>query len=174
MTTANQRHTSDIVAAYVRKNIIPTDQIADLISSVHATLTRLGNNIVEEPALVPAVAIRRSVQPDHIICLECGYKAKMLKRHLQSRHGISVAEYRSRWKLASNYSATAPSYREHRSQIAKSIGLGRRPEQAETPAAAPARETTLKKAARRRSASKVTNPRTGVEKPSRKRARAKT
>jgi predicted transcriptional regulator len=175
MTTENQRHTRDIVAAYVRKNFIPPDQIADLISSVHATLTRLGNDVVEEQPLVPAVAIGRSVQPDHIICLECGYKGKMLKRHLQSRHGFSVAEYRSRWKLASNYSVTAPTYRKHRSQIAKSIGLGRRPEQsAAMPAAAPAPETTPEKAARRRSASRVTKPRTGVKKPSRKRASAKT
>jgi predicted transcriptional regulator len=173
MTTENQRHTSDIVAAYVRKNVIPTDQIADLISSVHSTLSRLSDAIVEEPALVPAVAIRRSIQPDHIICLECGYKGKMLKRHLQSRHGFSVAEYRSRWKLPSNYSATAPNYREHRSQIAKSIGLGRKPERsAAMPAAAPARE--VKKAARRPSASKITKPRTGATKPSRKRASAKT
>jgi predicted transcriptional regulator len=172
MTNENRRHTSGIVAAYVRKNLIPPDQIADLISSVHATLTRLGNDVIEEQPLVPAVAIGRSVQPDHIICLECGHKGKMLKRHLYSRHGFSVTEYRSRWKLASNYPATAPNYREHRSQIAKSIGLGRKPERsAAMPAAAPARE--VEKSVRHRSASKVTKPRTGAKKPSRKRASAK-
>jgi predicted transcriptional regulator len=175
MTTENRRHTSDIVAAYVRKNFIPPDQVADLIRSVHATLTRLGNDVVEERPLVPAVAIKRSVQPDHIICLECGYKGKMLKRHLQSRHGLSLTEYRNRWKLPSNYPTTAANYREHRSRLAKSIGLGRRPERAAAvPAAVPVPETALRKAARRRSPSKVAKPRTGAEKPSRKRASAKT
>jgi predicted transcriptional regulator len=79
-----QRRTSLIVAAYVRKNLISTDQIAGLINSVHSTLSGLGNEVIEEPPRVPAVSIRRSVHADYIICIECGYKGKMLKRHLQS------------------------------------------------------------------------------------------
>src|ERR1700692_456243 len=139
MIVENQRLTSQIVAAYVRKNLVSTDQIAGLINSVHSTLSGLGNEVVEEPPRVPAVSVRRSIRPDHIICIDCGYKGKMLKRHLQSRHGLSVAEYKLRWKLSSDYPMTAPNYSEQRSQFAKKIGFGRTPAQpAALPAAAPA------------------------------------
>ena len=152
-----QRLTSQIVAAYVRKNFISTDQIAALINSVHSTLSGLGNEVVEEPPRIPAVSVRRSVHPDYIVCIECGYKAKMLKRHLLSRHGLSVTEYRTRWNLSSDYPLTSPNYSERRSQFAKSIGLGRgRSQPAAISAAAPepVPETTPEKPARRRSASK--------------------
>src|ERR1700692_3701822 len=130
MIVENQQHlTSQIVAAYVRKNLIPTDQIAGLINSVHLTLSGLGNEVVEEPPRVPAVSVRRAVHADYLICIECGYKGKMLKRHLQSRHGLSVAQYRSRWKLSSDYRTTAANYSERRSRLAKSIGLGPGPAQ---------------------------------------------
>ena len=145
-----QRLTSQIVAAYVRKNFISTDQIAALINSVHSTLSGLGNEVVEEPPRIPAVSVRRSVHPDYIVCIECGYKAKMLKRHLLSRHGLSVAEYRTRWNLSSDYPLTSPNYSERRSQFAKSIGLGRgRAQPAAISAAAPAPEMTAEKPTRR-------------------------
>ena len=79
MIVENQRHTTDIVAAYVRHNSIATDQISGLINAVHSTLNGLGNEVVEEPPRVPAVSVRRSVRPDHIICIECGYKGQMLR-----------------------------------------------------------------------------------------------
>ena len=167
MIVDNQRRTSQIVAAYVRKNLIPTDQIAGLINSVHSTLSGLGSEVVEEPPRVPAVSVRRSVRPDHIICIDCGYKGKMLKRHLQSRHGLSVAQYRHRWNLSSDYPMTAPNYSEQRAQFAKKIGLGRGQAQLTAkPAAAPASETTPEKPARRRSASKATRTRTSAKKAS--------
>src|ERR1700719_1828855 len=124
MIADSQRRTSQIVVAYVKKNLIPTDQIAGLINAVHSTLSGLGNEVVEEPPRVPAVSVRRSVRPDHIICIDCGYKGKMLKRHLQSRHGLSVIQYKLRWNLPSDYPMTAPNYSEQRSQFARSIGLG--------------------------------------------------
>src|ERR1700704_6110586 len=174
MIVENQRRTSQIVAAYVRKNLIPTDQIAGLINSVHSTLSGLGNEVVEEPAHVPAVTVRRSVRPDYIICIDCGYKGKMLKRHLQSKHGLSVSQYRTRWKLPSDYPMTAPNYSERRSQFAKSIGLGRgMAQRAAIPATPPAPETTPEKAARRRSASKATTTRTSAKKTSPKKLSAK-
>jgi len=149
-----QRLTSQIVAAYVRKNFISTDQIAALINSVHSTLSGLGSEVVEEPPRIPAVSVRRSVHPDYIVCIECGYKAKMLKRHLLSRHGLSVTEYRTRWNLSSDYPLTSPNYSERRSQFAKSIGLGRgRSHPAAISAAAPEPETTPEQPAR--SASKI-------------------
>src|SRR5580704_15156358 len=169
MIVDNQRRTSQIVSAYVRKNRIPTDQIAGLINSVHSTLSGLGSEVVEELPPVPAVSVRRSVRPDHIICIDCGYKAKMLKRHLQSRHGLSVIEYKRRWNLSSDYPMTAPNYSEQRAQFAKKIGLGRTPAQpAALPAAAPA--TTTEKPARRRSASKATMTRTSAKKAGPKKA----
>jgi predicted transcriptional regulator len=146
----NQRRTSQIVVAYVRKNLVSTDQIAGLISSVHSTLSGLGNKVVEDPPRVPAVTVRRSVRPDYIICIDCGHKGKMLKRHLQSKHGLSADQYKRRWNLPSDYPMTAPNYSERRSQFAKKIGLGRKPAQ---PTAASA--TTTEKPPRRRAASKV-------------------
>jgi predicted transcriptional regulator len=164
---SQKRCTSQIVAAYVRKNRIPTDQIGGLINSVYSTLGGLGNEIVEEPPRVPAVSVRRSVHADYIICIECGYKGKMLKRHLQSRHGLSVTQYRSRWELSSDYPTTAANYSERRSQLAKSIGLGHgRAQPAAIPAPAPAPETTPEKPARRRSASKAAKTWTSAKKAS--------
>jgi len=150
MIADDQRRTSQIVAAYVRRNPIPTDQIGGLITSVHSTLSGLGNEVVEEPPRVPAVTVRRSVRPDHIICIDCGYKGKMLKRHLRTRHGLSADQYKRRWNLPSDYPMTAPNYSERRSQFAKKIGLGRKPAQ---PTAASA--TTTEKHPRRRAGSKV-------------------
>jgi predicted transcriptional regulator len=158
-----QRRTSQIVAAYVRKNLIPTDQIGSLIASVHSTLSGLGNEIVEEPSRVPAVSIRRSVHPGYIICIECGFKGQMIKRHLQLRHGLSVAQYKTRWKLPSDYSTTAPNYSEHRSQLAKTIGLGRGRAQPDALHAS-ATASTAEKPSRRRSASKTTRTRTTATK----------
>src|ERR1700730_1510737 len=133
-----------------------------LINSVHSTLSALGIEVVKESPLVPVVSVRRSVRPDHIICIDCGYKGKMLKRHLQSRHGLSVVQYRTRWKLSSDYPMTAPNYSEQRAQFAKKIGLGRTPAQsAALPAAAPA--TTTEKPARR-STGKATRSRTSAKK----------
>jgi predicted transcriptional regulator len=167
MIAESQRRTTQIVAAYVRRNPIPTDQIGGLITSVHSTLSGLGNEIVEEPLRVPAVTVRRSVRPDYIICIDCGYKGKMLKRHLQSKHGLSVAQYRVRWKLPSDYPTTAANYSERRSQLAKSLGLGRGTTISATVLAP---ETTPEKPARRRSARKTIGTRTSAKKASPKKA----
>jgi predicted transcriptional regulator len=170
MIADSQRRTTQIVAAYMRKNLIPTDQIAGLINSVHSTLSGLGNEVIEEPPRVPAVSIRRSVHPDHIICIECGYKGKMIKRHLQSRHGLSVSQYRTRWKLSSDYPTTAANYSERRSELAKGFGLGRRP--ATIRAAAP--ETKPEKPTRGRSGGKAARTRTSAKKASPKKANSRT
>jgi predicted transcriptional regulator len=161
----------------VRKNLIPTDQVGGLINSVHATLSGLGNEIVEEPPRVPAVSIRRSVHPDYLICIECGYRGKMLKKHIKSRHGLSVDEYKTRWKLPSDYSTTAANYSRHRSQLAKQIGLGRTRAQPEATSEKPARsarktstKATEKSSAKKASVKKISRSR----KPSRAASKAKT
>jgi predicted transcriptional regulator len=118
--------TANIVAAYVRRNQIGSDQLATLISTVHEALSRLGKPAAEtETERTPAVPIRRSVHPDYVVCLECGWRGQMLRRHLSTGHGLSVDQYRGRWKLPRDHPLTAPGYSERRSSLAKQLGLGR-------------------------------------------------
>ena len=118
--------TTNIVAAYVRHNQIGADQLPVLISTVHQALAGLGKSKAEtEIERTPAVPIRRSVHQDYVVCLECGWRGKMLKRHLATGHGLNVEQYRARWKLPREHPITAPSYSERRSGLAKQIGLGR-------------------------------------------------
>jgi predicted transcriptional regulator len=114
-----------IVRSYVAHNAISVDQLAGLISEVHRSLRGLGKEVSMHEALVPAVPIKRSVQRDFVVCLECGYRSKMLRRHLRGQHGLEAADYRARWKLSPDHPLTAPGYSEHRSALAKQIGLGR-------------------------------------------------
>ena len=122
--------TSDIVAAHVSNNDVAVEDVASLITSVYGALAGLGQAAPEpEPAPEPAVSIRSSVKPDHIVCLEDGKKLNMLKRHLSTYHGLTPDEYRQRWNLPSDYPMVAPNYAEKRRDLAKKIGLGRKPGQ---------------------------------------------
>jgi predicted transcriptional regulator len=118
---------AEIVSSYVAQNSIAMDQVAGLIATVHRTLSSLGTNAPAPlaEALTPAVPIRRSVQPDHVVCLECGFRGQILRRHLRVAHGLEPAAYRTRWKLSADHPITAPLYAERRSTMAKQIGLGR-------------------------------------------------
>lgn len=125
---------ADIVAAYVANNSVTPADVTGLIATVYAALAKLGSE-PEAPAaaaLVPAVSIRKSVTPDAIICLEDGKSFKSLKRHLNSKYGMTPAEYRTKWGLPTDYPMVAPSYAETRSAMAKSMGLGRKMEAAPT------------------------------------------
>ena len=117
---------AEIVSSYVRHHKIAADQLAGLIVEVHRTLAGLGRAPPVQQPLRPAVPIRRSVQPDYVVCLECGFRGQMLRRHLRVAHGIEIAAYRTRWKLPIDYPVTAPNYSSRRSALAKEIGLGRR------------------------------------------------
>ncbi len=118
---------AEIVAAYVGHNTIAPDQLPALITTVSLAFASLGQAPAAAAAsLVPAVPIRRSVGANDITCLECGYKGQMLKRHLTSAHGMSDGEYRTRWNLGNDYPMVAKNYAARRSEIAKSLGLGRR------------------------------------------------
>ena len=119
-----------IVRSYVAKNSVAVDQFASLITTVHRTLSGLGTKRLPPlaKALTPAVPIRRSVQQDYVVCLECGFRSQTLRRHLRVRHGLDVAAYRARWKLSPDHPLTAPAYSERRSTMAKQIGLGRKAE----------------------------------------------
>ena len=97
---------------------------------MHEALASLGGaGPQEEERPDPAVSIRASVKRDHIVCLEDGKKMKMLKRHLQTEHGMAPDEYRARWNLPGDYPMVAPEYAETRRDLAKKIGLGRKPGQ---------------------------------------------
>ena len=127
---------AEIVRGYVANNTVAVDQIGELIATVQRSLSCLGANApapVAE-ALKPAVPIRRSVQPDYVVCLECGFRAQMLRRHLRTAHGLEPSAYRVRWKLATDHPLTAPAYSAMRTTMAKAIRLGR----SRAPAAEPA------------------------------------
>jgi predicted transcriptional regulator len=118
--------TASIVSAYVSNNTVPSSEIPALISQVHSALQRVSSGNVGPSAepLRPAVPIKRSVHPDHIVCLEDGKKFKSLKRHLRSQYGLTPEQYREKWGLPADYPMVAPNYAAARSQLAKQMGLG--------------------------------------------------
>ena len=119
--------TADIVAAHVSNNSVAVGDLPRMIADVYQTLSSVGDapeEVAEE--LVPAVAIRSSIKPDYIVCLEDGKKLKMLKRHLKTAYNMTPDEYRQRWGLPSDYPMVAPNYAAQRSKLAKEIGLGTR------------------------------------------------
>mgnify|MGYP000166715932 CR=1 FL=1 len=131
--------TTAIVVAYAGSHTLPAGELPRLIKDVFATLRDAGAAPPEPPAdtLVPAVPVKKSVMPDHLVCLEDGKKLKMLKRYLATRYNMTPAEYRQRWGLPDDYPMAAPSYAAMRSKLAKELGLGRKPA-ATTPAPEPA------------------------------------
>jgi len=98
-----------------------------LLKRSSPALIRIKGGRLPEPAteLVPAAPIRHSVGPDAIACLDCGYRRKMLKRHLKRAHQLTPDTYRERWGLKRDYPMVAPNYTARRSELAKSLGLGK-------------------------------------------------
>ena len=119
--------TTEIVASFLTNNKIATEQLPDLIRSVHKTIANLlrGEEERSSEKLKPAVPVAKSMSNDYIICLEDGKKLKMLKRYLRSTYDMSPEEYRKRWGLPADYPMVAPSYAQRRSEFAKKIGLGK-------------------------------------------------
>ena len=119
------RMTTDVVAAYLRKNTLPSGRIGDIIAAVYQSLRTLeANGHGHFDAQKPAVPVRRSIHPDYLVCLEDGKKLKMLKRHLRSSYNLTPEQYRSKWGLPADYPMVAPNYADQRSAFAKKIGLG--------------------------------------------------
>ena len=116
--------TASIVSAHVGQNHLPVTTLPELIQSVYRSLATAGT-VEAAPPPTPAVPIRKSVFPDHLVCLEDGLKLKMLKRHLKSSYGMTPEQYRQKWELPASYPMVAPNYATHRSKLAKQIGLGR-------------------------------------------------
>ena len=122
-----------IVSSYVRHHTVAANQISELITSVHQALGQLGQPVQTQEVLAPAVSVRRSVHHDYVVCLDCGYRGKTLRRHITTRHGLNRVDYLKRWGLKSDHSLTAPAYTEQRSMLAKELGFGRRPRQTQPP-----------------------------------------
>lgn len=123
--------TTRIVSAYVAHNRVEPDQVSQLIQSVAQDLKSLDSGSSQEnaeAAAQPAVNPRKAVGRDHIICLVCGRKQKALKRHISKAHGLTPEGYREMFGLRADYPMVAPSTSRRRSEIARSIGLGRREE----------------------------------------------
>ena len=118
--------TADIVSAYVSNNSVSAGEIPSLISQVHMALLRVsvGQSDAQPEPLKPAVSVKKSITPDHIVCLEDGKKFKSLKRHLRTQYNMTPEQYREKWGLPADYPMVAPSYAAARSQLAKQMGLG--------------------------------------------------
>ncbi len=121
------RLTATIVSAHIRNNQVAPEALPKLIQAVHRSLATAGTAEPAPAPLTPAVPIRKSVFPDHIVCLEDGKKLKMLKRHLRASYGMTPEHYRQKWALPADYPMVAPNYASHRSNLAKQLGLGRKP-----------------------------------------------
>jgi predicted transcriptional regulator len=132
--------TAEIVASHVSNNRVSGTDLPGVVQSVYAALSQLGEPAKADEAALPppAVSVRSSVKPDAITCLECGRKFSSLKRHLGSDHGQTPDEYRSRWNLSSDYPMVSPNYAAKRADLARSIGLGRKPGEKRAAAAKPA------------------------------------
>lgn len=119
--------TAEIVSAYVGNNEVASSELTSLIAQVHAALLRAADgpdDRIVEP-VKPAIAIKRSLTPDYLVCLEDGKKFKSLKRHLRTQYNMTPEQYREKWNLPADYPMVAPNYAATRSQLAKVMGLGR-------------------------------------------------
>ncbi|MFO1017160.1 MAG: MucR family transcriptional regulator [Hyphomonadaceae bacterium] len=117
---------AEIVSAFVSANQVTPQELPGLIRTVHSALIEVSDAppVPSEPAQEPAVAVKKSVTPDYIICLEDGKKFKSLKRHLRTRYAMTPDEYRAKWQLPHDYPMVAPNYAKERSNLAKRMGLG--------------------------------------------------
>jgi predicted transcriptional regulator len=118
--------TASIVSAYVSNNSVSASDLPTLISQVHAALTRIvrGQSEAASEARKPAVSVKKSITPEHLVCLEDGKKFKSLKRHLRTQYNLTPEQYREKWGLAPDYPMVAPNYAAARSRLAKQMGLG--------------------------------------------------
>lgn len=121
------KQTAKLVAACLRNNSLSVDELPELIKAIHHSLATVGETPAATEVPVPVLPIKKSVQPDYIVCLEDGKKLKMLKRHLMTTYGMTPDEYRAKWDLPPDYPMVAPNYAAHRSSLAKESGLGRKP-----------------------------------------------
>lgn len=157
--------TADIVAAYVSNNSVSVADIAGLLGGVHKALASLAQSEPEGPPVkTPVVSARASVKPDYLVCMECGARQKMLKRHLQTAHGLTPDQYRADYGLGADYPMVAANYSDRRRALAKKIGLGRKKAEPAKPASAgkapPVATRSPKASAKKPGAAAATKPAT--------------
>jgi predicted transcriptional regulator len=118
---------SNIVSSYVANHNVPAENIPALIQSTYQALKTPMKEAEEPVRKEPAVPVGKSIDKngEFIICLEDGKKFKSMKRHLSTVYGLSPEEYRAKWGLSHDYPMVAPSYAQHRSALAKNMGLGK-------------------------------------------------
>jgi predicted transcriptional regulator len=118
--------TAEIISAYVSNNTVVAADLPGIIGDVHEALSKASQRIgpAEREELRPAIALKKSVTPDYIVCLEDGKKFKSLKRHLRTQYSMTPEQYRDKWALPPDYPMVAPNYAAARSQLAKQMGLG--------------------------------------------------
>ena len=119
--------TTDVIAAYLSRNVTSLADLPNLIDTVGRGLREIEQ--AAEEALPtkpePAVPVRRSIKPDQLTCLVCGKPQKLLKRHLAAAHELTPAAYRELFELKPGYPMVAPNYAQQRSEWARRSGLGR-------------------------------------------------
>jgi len=133
---------ADIVAAYVAKNHIKKDELQALIATVHEALRSAAIGVTEPAKPEPVIPPNKSVQSDHIVCLFDGKKFKSLKRHLSANHNMTPQEYRATFGLRPDYPMVAPAYASARSDLARTMGLGRKGGRSPTDAPEPMGDST--------------------------------
>ncbi|ANI80253.1 Transcriptional regulatory protein rosAr (plasmid) [Sphingobium sp. EP60837] len=155
--------TVQLLSAFVSKNTVSSESLAELIKTTRAALTEEPTPAVSEtPAqeFVPAVSVRKSLSsPEHIISLIDGKPYKTLKRHLAT-HGLTPEQYRERYKLPKSYPLVATSYSDARRAVAQRLGLGRKPAATSVATNAPAVEAPAaeSKSAPSKAAAKAAKP----------------
>ena len=115
-----------IVAAHISKSSVPAGEIPRLLSDIYQALSGIagGKLATGSSRSEPAVPVKKSITPDYIVCLECGKKQKMLKRHIRTAYGLSPEQYREKWDLPPEYPMVSANYAKKRSALARQIGLG--------------------------------------------------
>ena len=139
--------TVETISAYVVNNSLPRAELPSLISVVYSGLRSLEaphKNVVSEKAPTPPVPIKKTITPDYLISLEDGRRYKSLKRHLAGR-GLTPQQYREKWGLKPDYPMVSKSYSAQRSELARTLGLGRKREEAKPVAQPPARTPRARK-----------------------------
>jgi predicted transcriptional regulator len=118
--------TAQVVSSYVSNNRLSNERLPELLRTVYQTLSTAETAIAAAAAKVePAVAVKKSVFPDRLLCLVCGQGFSVLKRHLSTEHQLAPADYRARYELPADYPLVSADYAKARSKAAKKMGLGR-------------------------------------------------
>jgi predicted transcriptional regulator len=123
---------AQILSSYLSNNTVAPVDLPSVIETVKKAFGGSAETISTPPSdsatktWQPAVPVKKSVTPDAVICLCCGQRFKTLRRHLQTNHQLNPREYRAAFELKSDYPLVAPNYAARRSDLAKSLGLGRK------------------------------------------------